>query len=122
MLEQVAIVAGELDNKAVFVVVEHVNHFVGIGLGVSNPTIRIGREISVFFENRLDADVFLQLHQETVVTQQNMQREESLALIKLGSGQESFAQRRHSQIHKSVAQSPSAKPADAHLTTRLGRI
>ena len=67
MLQQVAVVAGELDRQAVGAETKAFCDRLAIGLRMGDPACREGREIGVFGEDGLGAHVLLELHQEAGV-------------------------------------------------------
>src|SRR4029077_17064221 len=94
-------------------------HLLGIAPAVLQPTVRKGRKISIFSENLVSTDEFLQLHQETLVADKHVQRVKRLHLVRLLRPEKAFAQRRHPQIHKSVPQSSLTKAAPTGRRDRL---
>ncbi len=64
VLQQVAVVAGDLGDQAVRVEVEPVDHRVGVALGVRHPGVGVGREVGVVREDVLAGHVSRQLHEQ----------------------------------------------------------
>ena len=100
ILEQIAVVAGQLDDKSSSGPSRTDQSFARIPPGMAEPGIRIGRKIHVVArEDFAAADVFLDLHQAAILAEQCPQGIERLHLEQLVAGQEILAQRRHSQVH-----------------------
>ena len=64
MLQQIAVVARQLDHQAVRPEPEPLRDHLAVGLGVRDPAGRVGGEVGVLAEDVLRAHVLLELHQE----------------------------------------------------------
>ena len=111
VLQQVAVVAGQLDDEAVGPESEPLRDHLAVGLGVRDPGGRVGREIGVLPEDVLRADILLELDQEALAADQHMQREVRLHRVELVAREEALAQRRHAEIDERVLQCRTAKAA-----------
>ena len=103
VLEQVAVVAGELDDLVLWAEIESLDHSLGVDAAVLDPAIRVRGEVRVVAEDVLGADVRLELDQETLAADVDVERVERLHLVELVATHVAFAERRHSQIHEGVA-------------------
>ena len=98
VLKQISVVAGDLVHLTLRAEIKPgLNHF-AIPARVLDPGGRVRRKIGVFRKNMLRLDVFLQLHQEAIVADQNVQRKVRLHLVDLIGAQEALAKRRHAEI------------------------
>src|SRR5687767_4716673 len=61
ILEQVAVIARQFHHEAVRAQLKPFGHQLGIGLGMGQPAVGVGRKISVLAEDMFRTDVFLQL-------------------------------------------------------------
>ena len=102
MLEQIAVVAGEFDHLIPWAEVEPLHHPFRVHAAVFDPAIRIRREVRIFAEDMLVADVGLELDQETLAADVDVERVEGLHLVQLVTTHVTFAKRRHSQIHEGL--------------------
>ena len=83
MLQEVAVVAAELDDEAFRLKVEPRLHHFAVALGVRYPARRVGREISIFGEDVGGTHELGQLHEPTCIANADMQRVIGLRLAKL---------------------------------------
>ena len=113
MLQQIAVVAGDLVDAALRAEIEARLDHLAIFARMLDPGGRVGREVGVLGEDMLGLDVFLELHEEAAVADQRMQRIERLHRIGLLGGQKTLAQRMHAEIGKTRAQLLVAQPATA---------
>jgi hypothetical protein len=67
-LQQISVIAAQLGDMACRPEAQTLGYHRGVLPSVSEPGIRIGREISVFRKNVLRRNVFLKLHQKAVAT------------------------------------------------------
>ena len=98
VLQQVAVVAGQLHDQAARAEPEPVGGDLGVALGVPDPGVGVGGEVGVLGEDRLGGDVALQLDQPAALADVGPQRVERLHLVALARGQEALAQRRHAEV------------------------
>lgn len=77
-----------------------------------DPTGRIGREISIFLEDGLRGDIFVQLHKQTFLTNEGVQRIIGFHIIQPVAGNETLARRRHTQINECMPERRAAKAAE----------
>src|SRR5215470_2633187 len=111
VLKKIAVVAGDFHHKTLLVDREALNHQLGVGFGVREPTVGIGSEIEVVTENVFGGDKLLKLYQETLPANIDVKRVERLHLTQLLMAQEALRQRRSAQVHKGVFECGSAKAA-----------
>jgi hypothetical protein len=75
ILQQIAVIARNLDNKFIFIQAESFNHHFNIVLAMFQPAIRIGRKIGISgMENVLCLFELFQLNQQAVFADINVQR------------------------------------------------
>ena len=89
MLEQVAVVAGQLHHLAVRAQPEALDHRLHVIAGVGDPGIRIGGEVRVLREDLLRRHQLLELYQQALLADPNMQRIEGLHRPKAPPGERS---------------------------------
>jgi hypothetical protein len=65
MLEQIAVIAGEFDHRALRVQAQPSDHHVRMGSGMLHPTIRVGGKIRVLGEKLGRGEVFAQLRKHS---------------------------------------------------------
>ena len=118
VLEQIPVVAGQLDHLVIDPEAPPRDHLLGVGARVRDPAVRIRREIGVVGKNRLGLHVFLKLHEKAVVTDEHMQRVERLHAVQLVGAQEAFTQGRHPEIHERMTERRVAMPAAARAGAR----
>ena len=82
-LQEVAVVARQLDHLARRAVAEPVDHLVGVGAGVLHPAVGERREVGVLGEDVLGADVLLQLHEPALAADVDVERVERLHRVDL---------------------------------------
>ena len=114
MLQQIAVVARQLDHQAVRAEREALRDHRAIRLGVGDPAGRVGREVGVFAEDVLRAHVLAELDQKAPAAHQRVEREVRLHRVELLGREEALAQRRHAQIDQAVRQRAAAQAAAAH--------
>ena len=83
MLQEVSVVARQLDDQAVGAEPEPLRDHRDVVPRVLDPAIGVGREIGVFGEDLLGRDVLLELSQEASVADVDVQRIERLGAIQL---------------------------------------
>ena len=119
ILQQVAVVAGDFDDKALLVQTEAACHLVAVILAMLQPRIGVGREIGVVAEDILRALVFFQLHQKALLADVDVERIVDLAAIQIGRRWIGLAQWRHTQIDKGSLQSRRRRSGTAVVADRL---
>ena len=92
-LQEVAVVAGQLDDLARGAEPEAIDHLSSVVPGVLDPAVGERGEIGVLGEDVLGADVLLELHQPAVPAHQNPQRIEGLHRVQLVGPEIALAQR-----------------------------
>ena len=98
MLQQVAVVAGDLHHLAAGPSLQRLDRHLGVAPRMLDPAGRVGREVGVLGEDLLRRDELLQLHQEALVADVGVQRIERLHLVQLLGRDVRLAQRRHAEI------------------------
>src|SRR5215472_1233308 len=111
VLKQITVVACDLEYLALRTKIEPGLHHFAIPARMLDPGGRVRRKICVFVEDVFRLHIFLQLHQETPVTHENVQWKVRLHPIKLVSGQIAFAKGRHPEIDKGRLKWRLAQPA-----------
>ena len=109
--EEVAVVAGHLDDPAVGPQAEPLDHGVGELTGVLDPGVGEGREVRVLAEDLVGRHVLGQLDQEAVAADPDVERVEGLHLVELGGRQEPLAQRRCPEIDERGREGHAAQAA-----------
>lgn len=117
MLEQIAIVACDFDDKASIIKTQLFSYFLAINPGMIDPAGRIRRKIGIFSKNIGRTEIFFQLHQIAVVAHERIQRIKRLHVIKLICSEKTLTRRRHSKIHKSVLEKRPAQAATSLLSS-----
>ncbi len=111
VLQQVAVVARELDDQAVRAEAQPLRDRLAVALGVRNPGGRVGGEVGVLPEDVLGADVLLELHQEALPAHQRMQRKVGLHGVELLADEKALAQRRHAEVDERALEAGAAQAA-----------
>ena len=111
MLQQIAVIAGELDREAFRPEPEPLLDHRAIGPGVRDPGGRVGGEVGIFAEDALGADIFAELHQPAALAHQSMQRVERLHRIEAFRRHEALAKGRHAEIDEAVLEAGTAETA-----------
>ena len=111
MLEQVAVVAGELDDEAVGVEAEAVDGRGDRVACVGDPGVRVGREVGVLGEDLVGGDEFLELDEQTALACAGMEGIERLHRAEAVGGHVGLAQGRHAEVDEGVAQIGAAEAA-----------
>ncbi len=104
VLQEVAVVAGDLDDEAAVADFETAAHSLGIPACMVDPGIRVGGEIGVFGEYIGRRHELLELHQPALVAQERVQRVKGLRRAELPCLNVRLTQRRHAQIDETVPQ------------------
>ena len=93
MLEQVTVVAAELDDQAPRVQGQALADRVRVPARVADPTVGIRREVRVVGEDVGRGDVLLQLHEQALLADVDVERVEGLHLVQVARVEERLAQR-----------------------------
>src|SRR5690606_15131739 len=102
-LQQVAIVAGDLDHPALRSEVQPTAHLLDIPLAMGEPGVGEGGEVGVLSaEDVLAGDVLVKLHEEAVLADERVERVEWLHLVELLAGQEALAERRLAEVNEGM--------------------
>ncbi len=104
ILQQVAIVARQFHHQRVRAQPQVADHARRIRVRVAQPGIGERREIQVIGEDGLRRCEFLELHQETVLTDIGVQRIVRLHCVELFRRQETIRQRRPAEIDEAARQ------------------
>ena len=111
VLQQVAVVARDLDHEARGAESEARHHRLGIGLGVREPRVRVGGEVGVVAEDLLRRLELLQLHQEALLAHPGVQRIEALHAVEVSRLEVRVRGRRHAEIGKGQLERGAAEAA-----------
>ena len=111
MLEQITVIAAELDDEALGPETEPLLDHFAVAAGMLDPGGGDGREIGIFGEDMRRAHEFRQLDQPAMVTDPCVQRVIDFRLIELLLGEETLAERRHAKINEGVLQGRAAMAA-----------
>ena len=99
ILQEIAVVGGDLDHQAVRTEGEALGHHLGIGAGVRQPGGRKGGEVGVVaVEMLLAAGDVLDLHQLADAADEGAQREEALGVARLFGRAHGVGNRRHAEV------------------------
>src|SRR5258705_7227296 len=111
MLEQVPVIAGDLEDAALGAERQPLRHLFDVAPGVLDPAVRIRRKVGVFREDVVGRYIFVELYEETPLAQESVQRIERLHVIEGVCWNETLAERRHPQVHERPGQCGRAEPA-----------
>ena len=111
VLQQVAVVAGELDHEAVGVEAEAVDGGRHRVAGVRDPGVRVRREVGVLGEDLLGGDELLELDEQAALADAGVERIERLHRAEAVGGHVGLAQGRHAEVDERVAQVGAAESA-----------
>ncbi len=111
VLEEVAVVAGELDDHRVGAEAEPLGDHVDIVRGVLQPRRGERREVGVLLEDLAGVDVLVELHEEALMAHPDVQRVEGLHRIQRVGGKEALTERRHSEVDDTVFERGGTKAA-----------
>jgi hypothetical protein len=121
-LEQVAVVARQLDHLAIFVQAKPIRDHVDVLLGVLKHGIRVRRKIGVLIvKNLRRTDVLLKLHQEALIAYVDVLRVEGFHLVQLARLDHLVAGWGHTQVNKRVMQFGATKAAARCVTQHISR-
>ena len=122
VLQQIAVIARQLDDQAVRPQPEPSCDHLAVCFGVGDPGGRIGGVVGVFSEDGLRADILLQLDEEAAPADEHMKREVRLHRVELGVREKALAQWRHPEIDEGVFEPAAAESATTgRVRARLTR-
>ena len=98
VLEEVAVVRGELDDEAVRPEREPLRDLIDVAPGVVDPRVRVRREVRVLREDLLGRGQLGYLREPATLTDADVQRIEGLALLELLRREHGLAQGRLSEV------------------------
>jgi hypothetical protein len=111
ILQQVAVVARDLDDPGLATQPETADHHRGILFGMAQPGLGIRAEVDIVAEDRLRALELVELHQPAVAANVGVQRIEGLTCSRLVRCDEGVGERRHAEIGEGLAQRCLTEPA-----------
>ena len=101
MLEQVAVVAGDLDDERVRPELRRSTAVSTNRFACCDPGVAVRREVRVVVgEDRVGREVGRQLDEEAVVADADVERVERLGAVELVGREEILARRRHPEVDK----------------------
>jgi len=109
-LQQVAVIAADLDDSALRPEAQPLGHHLDVSPSVIEPSIRIGRKIRVFRKDMLRRHILLQLHKQAIAADTGGKGIERLHRIQLILRAIALAQLRHAEIDK-LGKRAAAEPA-----------
>ena len=112
MLKQISVIAGDLKDLARRPETEPILDHVDILARMLDPGGRVRRKICVLSEDMLRLDIFLQLHQEALVADENVQRKVWLHCSIWSTVRKAFTKRGHPEIDECRHERGTAQPAD----------
>ena len=98
VLQQVAVVGGDLDDVAALVEPEALDHLLGVAAAVLEPARGVGREVGVVGEDLLGGLELLELHEEALPADERAQRVERLHAVGALGRQVGVGERRHAEV------------------------
>ncbi len=113
VLQQVTVVACDLDDEAGGIESEPRQHQLRVTLAVLEPAVRIGRKISIVAEEFLRARNLVQLYQEAFAADIGVQRVCRFRRLQIFSPDIRVRQRRHAQVAERVRKPRRTKSAVA---------
>ena len=114
MLQEIAVIACDLDNAAVGAKAEPPDDLVAVRPRVRDPTVRVRREVRVVVEELFGRHDRLELHEQALPADPHVQRIELLRLVQPIRRHILLAERRQAQIDKRVLETSSAEAAATH--------
>src|SRR5207244_7164618 len=109
VLEEVAVVAPDLDDEAVAGEAEPLGHLVRVAARVLDPARRVRGEVRVIGEDLLRTDVLLELDEEAAVADPDVQGEEGLLLVRPLRRHEALAERLRAEVDERVLERGAAE-------------
>ncbi len=110
VLQQIAVVAADLDDPAAGAEAEALDRHRAIAPRVFEPGLRIGREIGIFPEDALGRDIGFHLRQEAGAAHPHGEGIERLHGVEFVGPEKAFAQGRHAEIDE-IVERVAAEPA-----------
>ena len=104
VLEEVAVVARDLDDLARGVETEALDHLLRIRTCMAEPALGVGREVRVVAEHLCGRHDLRELNKEAALTDVDAQRVERLGLLELRLGQVGVGQRGAPKVREDVAE------------------
>jgi hypothetical protein len=104
VLEQVAVVAGDLDHAVLPSERVSVDHRLRVAPRVLHPGVRVGREVRVLGEDLIGRHVLGQLHQQAALADPHVKRIEGLHRVEALERQKALAERRHPEVEERARQ------------------
>src|SRR5262249_21572408 len=114
VLQQVAVVARDLDHPAVRAEAEAPDHELAVLTRMLHPALRIGGEIRVFAEDALRRYELLELYEVAALADVGVQRIVGLHRPELLAGDVGLTQGRHAQVDEGVLQRMAAEATGRH--------
>ena len=111
VLQQVAVVARDLDDQAVGAEAEALDRHRRRSACVRDPGVGVRREVGVLGEDVLRRHELLELHQQAVLADLRVERIERLHRVGAVGRHVALAQRRHAEVDERVAQRRRAEAA-----------
>src|SRR5690606_1147716 len=99
VLQEVTVVAGELDDEALRAEAETRGDRLDVAAGMLEPGVRVGGKIGVLGEDLRRFDVLLKLHEEAAFADLDDERVEGFGRFQAIGRDEALAGRRQSEIH-----------------------
>ena len=112
MLEEVAVVAGQLDDPARARQCEAFDDHLYVAAGVLDPRVGVRGEVGVFAEDLGRGHVLFELDQQAALADTGHERVEGLALVQPIRGDEALAERRHPEVAHHLAEGARTGAAD----------
>jgi hypothetical protein len=113
VLEQVAVVRGELHHLRSLAEAEARDGHLGVAAAVLEPAGRERREVRVVGEDRVGRLELLELHEEAALADQRVEREERLHRAELVLAEVAVRERGHAEVGERVLQRAAAEAARA---------
>ena len=117
MLQQVAVVARELDHQAARVEPESLDRHLDVPARVLDPRVGVRGEVRVLAEDRIRRDELLELHEQADVTHLGMERIERLHRGDAFRRHVALAERRHAEIDERAPKRRGAEAARGYART-----
>jgi hypothetical protein len=111
VLQQVAVVAGDLHDQARRIQAKARDRHVDVPPRVLDPGVRVRREVGVLAEDVLRRDELLELHEQARGAHADVERIEALHRPELLGRDVALTQRGHAQVDERVAQRLGAETA-----------
>ena len=119
VLQEIPVVARELDDQRLLVEAESGGDHLDVGLGVREPGIGVRREVGVVPEDVFRAHVLLELHEEALAAHVGVQRIEGLPGVERLRRDVALAQRRKTEIDEGVLEWCTAETARRPVGLRI---